>query len=119
MLKKAERISISSLPPCLYNQALLARTTLSRTNFHGPIGNRAIEVRLYGSITLVTIFGVFPVPVFMTVSSIHSVIYFYSFKYYLHIYKEQEFLIVNTTSFVFLTTMFALSGKTNRWLILM
>ena len=47
MLMKIKKISILSLLTRRYNQPSLARTTPVRTNFHGPKGVRAIEVRLY------------------------------------------------------------------------
>ena len=45
MLKKIEKISIINLQTWRCNQPLL-----SRTNFDGPIGVRAIEVRLYANV---------------------------------------------------------------------
>ena len=47
MLKKIEKISILSLLTWRCNEPSLAQTTPVRTNFHGPIGVQAIEVRLY------------------------------------------------------------------------
>ena len=44
--RKSKR-SLLCLLTWRYNQPLLARTTPVRTNFHGPNGVRAIEVRLY------------------------------------------------------------------------
>ena len=49
MLKKIKKIPLLSLLTWRYSQLSLAGTTpsLSRTNFHGPKGVRATEVRLY------------------------------------------------------------------------
>ena len=47
MLKNIEKIPLLCLLTRRYDYHSLARTTLSRTNFHGPEGVRAIEVLLY------------------------------------------------------------------------
>ena len=47
ILKKIEKISIFSLLTWRYDWHSLARTTLSRTYFHGSKGIRAIEVLLH------------------------------------------------------------------------
>ena len=46
-LKKIKMISILILLTLRYNNPHWLELSLSRTNFHGPIGVRATEVRLY------------------------------------------------------------------------
>ena len=47
MLKKIEKLFLLCHLTWRYNQPSLARIPLSRTNFYGPKGIRAIEVLLY------------------------------------------------------------------------
>ena len=56
MLKKIEKVFLLCHLTWRYNQSSLARTTLPRTNFHGPKGVRAIEVRPYIVISYEAVF---------------------------------------------------------------